>query len=105
VDPAGRGALIARSLFFVVALLLAAAPAGAAATAATRSVYRLSYASTSHTDLRELFGQPAGAETAGRLERKLEGALGMRVPVMAVSRGTLPRFEMKAKRWVVKKAE
>ena len=47
----------------------------------------------------------AGAEMAGRLERKLEGALGMRVPVMAVSRGTLPRFEMKAKRWVVKKAE
>jgi phenylacetate-CoA ligase len=39
---------------------------------------------------------------ADRLGRQLEIALGMRVPVTMVARGTLPRFEMKAKRWVLK---
>jgi phenylacetate-CoA ligase len=44
----------------------------------------------------------AEGEDALRLGRKLETALGMRVPVIVVERGTLPRFEMKAKRWMVK---
>jgi phenylacetate-CoA ligase len=34
-----------------------------------------------------------------RLERMLEGAFALRVPVTAVPPGTLPRFESKAKRW------
>jgi phenylacetate-CoA ligase len=41
-------------------------------------------------------------ELAATLMRKLETALGLRVPVTAVEHGTLPRFEMKAKRWVVR---
>jgi phenylacetate-CoA ligase len=34
------------------------------------------------------------------LERAFDKAFALRVPVSAVSPGTLPRFEMKAKRWV-----
>jgi phenylacetate-CoA ligase len=47
--------------------------------------------------------EPSGAEDAGlvhRLELALRNALGLRVPVVAVARGSLPRFEMKAQRWV-----
>jgi phenylacetate-CoA ligase len=44
----------------------------------------------------------ASPENAALLARKLETALGMRVPVLAVERGTLPRSEMKASRWIVK---
>jgi phenylacetate-CoA ligase len=46
---------------------------------------------------------PECQDTAGLTDR-LEGALrttfALRIPVSAVPRGTLPRFEMKAKRWV-----
>jgi phenylacetate-CoA ligase len=35
-----------------------------------------------------------------RLERELETALALRVPVTVVPSATLPRFEMKARRWV-----
>ena len=35
-----------------------------------------------------------------RLEAALRDALGMRIPVERVAAGTLPRFEMKARRWV-----
>jgi phenylacetate-CoA ligase len=45
--------------------------------------------------------EAATNDAVGRLSRELEAALGMRVPVTLVDRGTLPRFEMKAKRWVV----
>jgi phenylacetate-CoA ligase len=34
------------------------------------------------------------------LEKDFDKAFALRVPVTAVSSGTLPRFEMKAKRWV-----
>ncbi|MFN7138028.1 MAG: phenylacetate--CoA ligase family protein [Limisphaerales bacterium] len=34
------------------------------------------------------------------VEKKLQSALSLRVPVRCVARGSLPRFEMKAKRWV-----
>lgn len=34
------------------------------------------------------------------VERKLQASLSLRIPVRMVARGTLPRFEMKAKRWV-----
>ena len=34
-----------------------------------------------------------------RLEKAFEVAFTLRVPVTAVAHGTLPRFEMKAKRW------
>ena len=35
-----------------------------------------------------------------RLEKAFEVAFALRVPVTAVAQGTLPRFEMKAKRWL-----
>jgi len=44
----------------------------------------------------------AAAEIVTRLEKSLEAALGMRVPVTAVPKGTLPKFELKAKRWISK---
>jgi phenylacetate-CoA ligase len=37
-----------------------------------------------------------------KLEASFETALALRVSVAAVSQGTLPRFEMKAKRWIVR---
>jgi phenylacetate-CoA ligase len=40
------------------------------------------------------------AALAKRLEKALYDALGLRVPVVPVPAGSLPRFEMKAKRWV-----
>ncbi len=47
--------------------------------------------------------EPSGDDDAGlvhRLELALRNALGLRVPVVGVARGSLPRFEMKAQRWV-----
>jgi phenylacetate-CoA ligase len=41
-----------------------------------------------------------GAALARRLEAELHTALGLRIPVAAVPSGYLPRFEMKARRWV-----
>ena len=38
-------------------------------------------------------------ELVGELENKLRAATALRIPVSVVPRGTLPRFEMKAKRW------
>ncbi len=35
-----------------------------------------------------------------RLESGLRDALGLRIPTEIVEPGTLPRFEMKARRWV-----
>ena len=35
-----------------------------------------------------------------RLEQSLQTALNLRVPVVLVPTGSLPRFEMKAQRWV-----
>jgi len=43
-------------------------------------------------------GDPAAL--AGRLQQALQNTLSLRVPVRAVGPDTLPRFEMKAKRWV-----
>ena len=37
---------------------------------------------------------------AGRLQTALHAALGLRIPVSSVRAGDLPRFEMKARRWV-----
>ena len=36
---------------------------------------------------------------ATRLERALNQAFSLRIPVIRVAHGTLPRFEMKARRW------
>jgi hypothetical protein len=47
--------------------------------------------------------EPSGADDGAlvhRLELALRNALGLRVPVVVVERGSLPRFEMKAQRWV-----
>jgi phenylacetate-CoA ligase len=47
--------------------------------------------------------EPNSDDDAGlvhRLELALRNALGLRVPVVAVAKGSLPRFEMKAQRWV-----
>lgn len=41
-----------------------------------------------------------GTGLAHRLEAALSGALALRIPVSCVPSGTLPRFEMKAQRWV-----
>jgi phenylacetate-CoA ligase len=43
---------------------------------------------------------PAPASLARRLQQLLQSTLSLRVPVDMVPRGTLPRFEMKSKRWV-----
>ena len=43
-----------------------------------------------------------GPEAAQELEAKLRTAFGLRIPVEAVENGTLPVFEVKAKRWRVK---
>ena len=48
--------------------------------------------------------EPAAGEDAAALSHRVETALhyafGLRVPVCAVSAGTLPRFEAKSKRWI-----
>jgi len=38
---------------------------------------------------------------AQRVQTALHNALNLRVPVQPVAPGTLPRFEMKAKRWII----
>lgn len=45
-------------------------------------------------------GAGDGAALGRRLEEELRSALGLRVPVTLVGPGELPRFELKAKRWV-----
>jgi phenylacetate-CoA ligase len=40
------------------------------------------------------------AAVAPRVESALANAFGLRIPVYAVPAGTLPRFELKAKRWI-----
>jgi phenylacetate-CoA ligase len=40
------------------------------------------------------------AALAARLEKAFQDSFALRVPVKAVPPGTLPRFEMKAKRWI-----
>ncbi|MBI2688597.1 MAG: AMP-binding protein [Acidobacteria bacterium] len=50
-----------------------------------------------------LYVEPLPSAAEGlqhRLESALRDALGMRIPVNIVGEGALPRFEMKAKRWV-----
>lgn len=44
--------------------------------------------------------ESASKEHARALAKKLETSLALRVPVTAQPRGTLPRFEMKARRWI-----
>ena len=41
-----------------------------------------------------------GSEIAMQLERRFQISLALRVPAVPVAPGTLPRFEMKARRWV-----
>ena len=45
-------------------------------------------------------GCPDPSALVKRLEKSFEAALALRVPVKTAPAGTLPRFEMKAKRWV-----
>jgi phenylacetate-CoA ligase len=40
------------------------------------------------------------AALAGRVQAALQAAFHLRVPVSLASAGSLPRFEMKAKRWI-----
>ena len=40
------------------------------------------------------------AALVDKLEKDFQSAFSLRVPVTAAAPGTLPRFEMKAKRWV-----
>ncbi len=56
------------------------------------------------TELRVEIEPVAGAATtelAAQLERKFHQAFALRIPVSVVAAGTLPRFEMKAMRWVM----
>jgi phenylacetate-CoA ligase len=46
---------------------------------------------------------PEHADSAGlaeRIQTALNNAFALRIPVSSVPSGTLPRFEMKAQRWV-----
>ena len=45
-------------------------------------------------------GCPDPSALVKRLEKSFEDALALRVPVKTAPAGTLPRFEMKAKRWI-----
>lgn len=45
-------------------------------------------------------GVPDPVALAGRLEAAFQTRMALRVPVQLVENGTLPRFEMKARRWV-----
>ncbi|MBI4325786.1 MAG: hypothetical protein HY674_11050, partial [Chloroflexi bacterium] len=45
-------------------------------------------------------GSPDRAALARRLEKAFEAAFALRVPVTVVPPGSLPRFEMKGRRWV-----
>ncbi|MCW5560086.1 MAG: phenylacetate--CoA ligase family protein, partial [Verrucomicrobiae bacterium] len=50
--------------------------------------------------LSELRLEVEAPEAAAReLERRLQRSLALRVPVQTVASGTLPRFELKARRW------
>lgn len=53
-----------------------------------------------HLDAEPEPGHRADADLVHRLETALRDALALRIPVNVVEPGTLPRFEMKAKRWV-----
>lgn len=44
--------------------------------------------------------EAASADAARRLEEALRAAFALRIPVETVPENTLPRFEMKAKRWI-----
>lgn len=41
-----------------------------------------------------------GVAVAKELEAKLRAAFSLRIPVRVAEKGSLPRFEMKARRWV-----
>lgn len=41
-----------------------------------------------------------GHKLTEQLQAKLKSAFALRIPVTLVPVGTLPRFEMKAKRWI-----
>jgi phenylacetate-coenzyme A ligase PaaK-like adenylate-forming protein len=45
-------------------------------------------------------GCAAPAALAAKLESELKSAFALRIPVSIAVPGVLPRFEMKAKRWV-----
>jgi phenylacetate-CoA ligase len=50
--------------------------------------------------MKVLIEGPGGEETRRRLEKRFQQALFLRIPVELVVAGSLPRYEMKAKRWV-----
>ena len=45
-------------------------------------------------------GERTGTQLSQEIETALRAVFNLRIPVTAVEQGTLPRFEMKAKRWV-----
>jgi phenylacetate-CoA ligase len=53
---------------------------------------------TVHIELEPACQDPA--ESAARLQKSFEKSLSLRVPVQIAPAGSLPRFEMKARRWV-----
>lgn len=53
-----------------------------------------------HLDIEPTSDHVSDRDLSHRLESALRDALALRIPVSLVAPGTLPRFEMKAKRWV-----
>jgi phenylacetate-CoA ligase len=53
-----------------------------------------------HVQIEPTPGCADSSALAKRVEKAFQDSLALRVPVTTVTRGTLPRFEMKAKRWV-----
>lgn len=53
-----------------------------------------------HLDAEPDAAHEKDGDLAHRLETALRDALALRIPVRMVGVGTLPRYEMKAKRWI-----
>jgi phenylacetate-CoA ligase len=67
--------------------------------------YQVRIETVHHLDELKMLVEPAPgcADVPGllaRLQKELQDAFALRVPVMAVEPGSLPRYEMKAQRWV-----
>jgi phenylacetate-CoA ligase len=51
-------------------------------------------------EMKVIIESPAGETTCRELEKQFQRALFLRIPVELAAAGSLPRYEMKAKRWV-----
>jgi phenylacetate-CoA ligase len=63
------------------------------------------YSEDDMTQVRVLIESREGEALRKQMEKRMQAALFLRIPVVLVESGSLPRFEMKAKRWVRKDME